>query len=47
MTATTFFAANVPGDFQSDFKLKPYIWTAATFIRAVVAHQRIRIEYTF
>nr|MBC7613194.1 phosphatase PAP2 family protein [Pseudopedobacter sp.] len=40
--AATFFAAKVYSDFNPDSQLKPYIWTAAALIPAVVAYQRIR-----
>ena len=40
--AATFFAAKVYSDFKPDSQLKPYIWTAAALIPAVVAYQRIR-----
>ncbi len=40
--AATFFAAKVYSDFNPDSKLKPYIWTAAAIVPAVVAYQRIR-----
>lgn len=40
--AATFFAAKVYSDFHPDSKLKPYLWTAAAVVPAVVAYQRIR-----
>jgi len=40
--AATFFAAKVYSDFHPDSKLKPYIWTAAAVVPAVVAYQRMR-----
>ena len=40
--AATFFAAKVFSDFNPDSKLKPYIWTAAAAVPALVAYQRLR-----
>lgn len=40
--AATFFAAKVFSDFNPDSKLKPYIWTAAAIVPAVVGYQRLR-----
>jgi membrane-associated phospholipid phosphatase len=40
--AATFFAAKVFTDFNPDSKLKPYVWTAAAIVPAVVGYQRLR-----
>ena len=40
--AATFFAAKVYNDFHPDSKLKPYIWTAAATVPAVVGYMRLR-----
>jgi membrane-associated phospholipid phosphatase len=40
--AATFFAAKVFSDFNPDSKLKPYIWTVAAVVPAVVGYQRLR-----
>ncbi|WP_234461954.1 phosphatase PAP2 family protein [Pedobacter segetis] len=40
--AATFFAAKVFNDFNPDSKLKPYVWTAAALVPAVVGYQRLR-----
>lgn len=40
--AATFFAAKVFSDFNPDSKLKPYVWTAAALVPAVVGYQRLR-----
>lgn len=40
--AATFFAAKVFNDFNPDSKLKPYVWTAAAIVPAVVGYQRLR-----
>ncbi|OAQ39539.1 PA-phosphatase [Pedobacter psychrophilus] len=40
--AATFFAAKVFNDFNPDSELKPYVWTAAALVPAVVGYQRLR-----
>lgn len=40
--AATFFAAKVFSDFNPDSRLKPYVWTAAAAVPALVGYQRLR-----
>lgn len=45
--SATFFAAKVFADFNPDSKARPFVWTAAAIVPAVVGYQRLKAGQHF